>query len=198
MPVMTSRLFHLFILGSIIALTNPSNAQIPTATPTVSASPTSTATPTSTFTPSNTPLLLGYNPDLDNSGDVDPVDLLLLVRAWRYRDLLYPEPSPRFAPILGFVVSASSNLGIASATLIAGTDFTLSSPTNGFFRLANVPTDTTTLLVQKDGFQTLERSIAHPYANLILPLLPIGFPTFTPTATFTLTNTPTSTRTPTR
>ncbi|MCA9450633.1 MAG: hypothetical protein KC931_26155, partial [Candidatus Omnitrophica bacterium] len=186
------------VLSSSVCL-GPSIGQELTETPTPSATETLTHTPTATQTPtaSNTPLVLDYNPDLDGSGGVDPIDLLLMVRAWQVRDLIYPEPTPRFAPILGFVVSASSNLGVASATLLAGTEFAFSSPTNGFFRLANVPTDTTSILIQKDGFQTLDRVIQFPFGNQILSLFPLGVPTFTPSFTLTPTPTPTSTRTPT-
>ncbi len=187
----------LLILLSCLVYSTPSSGQNPTDTPTLSETPTATATPTTTFTPSNTPLVLDYNPDLDGSGGVDPIDLLLMVRAWQGRDFLYPEPTPRFAPILGFVVSASTNLGVASATLVAGTEFSLSSPTNGFFRLSHVPTDVTALIVQKDGFQTLQRPIANPFSNQIVSIFPIDFPTFTPTSTPTETLSPTPTETPT-
>lgn len=166
-------LLLLFVLGA--------HGQETTETPTLTETPTAT----------RTPVVLGYDPDLDGDGEVDPTDLLLMVQAWRVRDFIPPSPTPAFAPLLGFVVSAQSNLGVASATIIAGSDFALTSTTNGFFRIDQVRTDIEGIVVHKDGFQTLEMELDHPFPNLILSLFPNGFPTFTPTPS----QTPTATRT---
>ncbi len=184
--------------------------------------PTSTllpdATVTATWTPTLTPtaIILGFNPDLDQDGRIEPDDLLLLLRAWQLRDFLVvtPTATPPFIEARGFVTSASDSQVLAGASVLAGTASGTTN-LNGLFELFQVRSDSTSLSAGKEGYQllTVPFQVEFPIVLFNLSLDPVGFPTRTRTATptgtlaatatptpsgGTLTQTPTPTRTETR
>jgi hypothetical protein len=152
-------------------------------------------TPTPTVTPSatSTPLVLPFNPDLDDNGLVNAIDLLFYIQAWQAIDFVEPTPTPVSYILTGIVSSSSPGLGIQGARVIAGTATQLTGA-QGFYQLLLVNSDIDTLLVHKDGFQDAEIPIAIEFpVTLISPILfPLGAPTFTPTSTGTPTETPTT------
>jgi hypothetical protein len=162
------------------------------------------ATPTLSPTPS--PVVLGFNPDLDGNGLFDANDLLAFIQAWEVREFVLPSPTPPYSLVTGFITSVSTNLGVPGAWVLAGTS-SVQTQSSGFFRLDSVRTDTTQLVIQRDGFIPYEGPLAviTPVTLVSVSLFPVGFPTLTPTrsptngptSTFTLTPSPMYTSTPT-
>lgn len=207
-------LVRIAVLTLSLASPHVADAQTETPSPTLTLSATTTATWTPTLTA--TPIILGFNPDLDQDGWIEPDDLLLLIRAWQLRDFLVvtPTATPPFVEARGFVTSASDSQVLAGASILAGTASGTTN-LNGLFELAKVRSDTTLLSAGKEGFQvlTVPFEVQFPIVLFNLSLYPVGFPTRTVTATptgtlaatatptpsgGTLTRTPTPTRTVTR
>lgn len=207
-------LVRIALLTLSLATAFAAMGQTETPSPTLTLGATITATWTPTVTP--TPIVLGFNPDLDQDGQIDPDDLLLLIRVWQIRDFLVvtPTATPPFVEARGFVTSASDSQVLAGASILAGTA-SATTNLNGLFELAMVRSDSTLLSAGKEGFQvlTVPFVVQFPVVLFNLSLYPVGFPTRTTTATptgtlaatatptpsgGTLTRTPTSTRTLTR
>ena len=181
-----------------ISIATEGRCQSPT--PTRSATPVSSATetpsPTTTFT--STPVILNFNPDLDDNGVVNAEDLLQYIRAWHLVSFVLPTPTPPFTTLTGVVRSTSTELGLQNAWIIAGTAAQLSQAF-GFYQIPLVQTDTQTVLVNKDGYQMAEFLFEPDFpVTLFNPVLyPLGFPTFTPSPTPEVSSTPTPSRSPT-